>query len=69
MAAYKIEHAAGGYLAVTVTFQGQEFLQQLVTEKTGAALDAQLQSYADQYERDWLAMQVESQAPSGDEFA
>jgi hypothetical protein len=50
--------AGGGaqYITVRVTFPDHEFVQLLISVQVGAALTAQLQAYADEYEAAWLAL-------------
>jgi hypothetical protein len=45
----------GEYLTVLVEFADQTFEQVIVTDKTGDALEAQLQGYANDYETAWMA--------------
>lgn len=47
--------ANGGaqYITVCVAFASQEFVQLLISAQVGAALTAQLQAYADEYEAGW----------------
>jgi hypothetical protein len=60
MAEYKIlEESAPDPEGVTrstirVEFEDQKFDQPIVTTSDGVALEAQLQNYADEYERQWL---------------
>jgi hypothetical protein len=46
----------GEYLTVLVEFADQAFEQVIITDKVGAALDTELQAYADKYESDWLSV-------------
>jgi len=44
------------YITVRVSFTGHDFVQLLISALVGAALTAQLQAYADDYETAWLAL-------------
>ena len=59
MAIFTILSGADNYYQVKIEFGDQVFTQQLTSDKTGAALTAQFQSYADLMETDWNAMQPE----------
>lgn len=61
MAAYKIEKVDGVYVTVNVCFQGQEFVQQLIISDQAGVLNECLQTYSDQYEKDWLALQTKDE--------
>jgi hypothetical protein len=50
MAKFKILSNDKPYIRVLVEFDGLQFEQQVVSNKTGTALEEQLQSYADEYE-------------------
>jgi hypothetical protein len=57
MATIAVIEAKPPYYAVRVEFDTQVFQQTIVSSQTGAALDAQLQAYADDYEAQWLALE------------
>lgn len=65
MAAYTVLSTAPGdgvkYLVVAVTFGDHEFVQNLVTAKTGQALESQLQAYVDEYEAGFVPADEEGQ--------
>lgn len=61
MATFEIIETNKPYYRIRVEFQGNQFEQTIVSLKTGAALTAQLQDYADQYEADWMAAPVEGE--------
>jgi hypothetical protein len=44
----------GEYLTVLVEFADHAFEQVIVTDKTGDALETQLQGYANDYEAAWM---------------
>ncbi len=44
------------YLSVRVSFPDHDFVQLLISPLLGAALTAQLQAYANDYEAAWLAL-------------
>jgi hypothetical protein len=50
MASYTIINNAKPYYQIRVSFNGMDFDQTIVSAKTGAALLAQMQCYADEYE-------------------
>lgn len=50
MADFEIISQNGAYYTIRVTVNGVEYVQTIVSDKTGAALEAFLQSYADDYQ-------------------
>jgi len=44
------------YYTIEVAFGDHQFQQVIVSALSGPALDEQLQQYADEYERQWLAL-------------
>lgn len=54
MAKFEIISAAAPYYTIRVTFGEQSFEQTIISNNTGAALDAQLQAYADEYASAWV---------------
>ena len=62
MAEYKIIEASGPdpegvtRSTIRVEFEDQRFDQPIVTTNKGAALSAQLKDYAEDYERQWVAL-------------
>lgn len=63
MATFTITQSSVPYYAVLIEFAAQAFEQLLISVKTGALLDAQLQDYADAYENEWAPPVVE-EAPA-----
>lgn len=61
MATFEIIESSAPYYRIRVDFQGNEFEQLIVSPKTGAALTAQLQEYADKYEAGWEAAPIEGE--------
>lgn len=55
MAKFEIIADDKPYYTVKVSFGDQEFVQSIVSDKTGKALETQLQAYADDYEKAWSA--------------
>ena len=56
MATVATLYAGPPYYGVRVAFADQQFDQLLISDKTGAELDAQLQAYADEYEQEWATL-------------
>ena len=54
MAQYQIISDDAPYYTVKVVFADHQFTQQLTSVKKGAALAAQFQAYADEYEAAWV---------------
>lgn len=50
MATVTVLDNAKPYYKIRVSFNGMDFDQNIVSAKTGAALQTQLQAYADEYE-------------------
>lgn len=59
MATAEIVEAAAPYYGLQVVFAAQSFHQLIVSNLTGASLNAMLQGYADAYEAEWLALNPE----------
>lgn len=59
MATYNIIEATPIYYLIEVCFGGQSFRQLLASSLVNGNLQEMLQLYADKYEQDWLAMQLE----------
>jgi hypothetical protein len=55
MASFEIIENNAPYYKIVVRFNGFEFGQSLVSSKTGEDLQTQLQGYADDYEREYVA--------------
>ena len=54
MATFEIISTNNPYYTVKVSFGTHEFVQVIVSDKTGAALQNQLQAYADDYEEQYV---------------
>lgn len=54
MATYQIVSSAGDYHLVVVEFSGHSFAQNITTKLKGEALESFVQSYADEYEADYV---------------
>lgn len=57
MATFEIIEATPIYYVIDVHFLGLVFRQMIASIKTGINLNDQLQKYADDYEREWVALQ------------
>lgn len=67
MATFTITQSSVPYYTVLIEFAAQAFQQLLISFKTGALLNAQLQDYADAYESEWvLPVVVENPANEGE---
>lgn len=58
MATFEIIEATPIYYVIDVCFLGLVFRQMIASIKTGVSLDSQLQKYADDYEKDWIALGI-----------
>jgi hypothetical protein len=56
MATFTITDSSPPYHTLRIEFADQQFDQQVISTKEGDDLNTFLQSYADQYEADWLAL-------------
>jgi len=67
VATFTITQSSVPYYTVLIEFAVQAFEQLLISAKTGAQLDAQLQDYADAYESEWVPpVVVENPANEGE---
>jgi len=58
MATYNIVEATPIYYLIDVMFDDMTFRQLIASELVNGNLGAMLQAYADQYEQDWLGLNV-----------
>jgi hypothetical protein len=65
VATFAIFDVSAPYYTIQVAFGPLEFVQTIISTNTGNALTTQLQSYADAYETDWLALDVPAPAGGG----
>lgn len=55
MATYKVLSSSAPYYTILVQFDDQEFTQTIVSAKTGAALNKQIEEYVVDYEQQFTA--------------
>ena len=59
MATLSVLAALPPYYEICVAFAKLEFIQLIISAHLGAALAAQMQAYADEYEAEWRSLDAE----------